>query len=274
MSNLSLAISPCPNDTFIFYHLLNVHDAGLQFKPVFLDVSELNQQAMHGQLHDVTKLSFFAMTQLQEQYTLLDAGGALGHNCGPLLLSRTDADPLEAFGRAKRIAIPGKYTTAHLLLRLYLDALHIDARRIEFTEKRYDLIMPALKSGEFDLGLIIHEERFTYRQQGLHALLDLGEWWENATGHPIPLGCIAARKQFDSSLLETITKRIRASITFAKEHPDEALPFIRQYSQSLETDVVQAHIALYVNDYSLGYGVGGHAAINELFERARHIRLG
>jgi len=265
MSRLSLGYSPCPNDTFIFYALVHgiIDSGGMSFAEPFLeDVEMLNTWAMEKRL-DVTKLSFNALGHVLDEYCVLSAGSALGRGCGPLLVSRSAMSAQELPSR--RIAIPGKLTTAALLLRMFLP------ESTQLVEMRFDRIMPAIKDGLVDAGVIIHESRFTYQEQGLVCLQDLGEWWEKSTGMPIPLGCIAARRSLGSEKLALIDSAIRASVDFAFAHPHKCLSYISSHSQETEPEVVQSHIGLYVNDFSRNLGIEGIAAIETFFEKGRAV---
>ena len=274
---ITIGYSPCPNDTFIFYGLTHgkVELEGIELAdPVLEDVETLNGWALEQRL-DVTKLSFHALGHVLDDYCVLSAGSALGRGCGPLLVARSALD-LSSPARYK-IAIPGRLTTAALLLRLFLQAMDGPVspaprpaqERPELVEMRFDTIMAAVQSGEVDAGVIIHESRFTYPQMGLVCLQDLGHWWETTTGHPIPLGCIAARRSLGRERIAALDRAIRASIDWAFAHPDECLPYIRAHAQELEERVVQDHIGLYVNDFSRELGVEGMAAIGAFLERGR-----
>lgn len=262
-TTLSLGYSPCPNDTFIFYALIHGKTAarGITFsEPLLEDVEQLNQWALAGRL-DVTKMSFHAFGRVQDEYCILAAGSALGRGCGPLLVARSQvaADSL----RGKRIAIPGKLTTAALLLQLFLPDCH------ELVEMRFDRIIDAVASGEVDGGVIIHESRFTYQDKGLVSIQDLGKWWEESFSLPIPLGCIAARRSLGKEKIAAINQAIRESVDYAFLHPDECLPYIRSHSQEMAPEVVQNHISLYVNDFSRDLGNEGFAAITAFLEMGR-----
>ena len=261
--NLSLGFSPCPNDTFIFYGLVHglIELPCVTFaEPVLDDVEQLNLWALAGKL-DVTKLSFHALGHVLDEYCLLSAGSALGRGCGPLLVAATGT-PHEDVS-AMTIAIPGKLTTAALLLQLFLPDCH------HLVEMRFDQIMGAVKSGVVDAGVIIHESRFTYDEQGLFCLQDLGRWWEDSTGLPIPLGGIAARRSLGRDRIKAIDRAIRSSLEYAFAHPDACLPYIRNNSQELRVDVVRSHIELYVNEFSKDLGQEGEAAIQVFMERGR-----
>ena len=260
---LSLGFSPCPNDTFIFYALVHglIDTGNLSYKePLLEDVEMLNSWAMEKRL-DVTKLSFHAMGHLLDEYCILSSGSALGRGCGPMLIAET-ALPVNTL-KKKKIAIPGKLTTAALLLKMFLP------ENSQLVEMRFDRIMAAIKEGSVDAGVIIHESRFTYEEQGLICLQDLGQWWEDTTGMPIPLGCIAARRSLGAEKLAQIDAQIRASVDYAFAHPDSCLPYIASHSQETEAEVVRNHIELYVNDFSKALGSEGKNAVEMLFERGR-----
>lgn len=260
---LTIGYSPCPNDTFIFYALthgkIDLPEIELS-SPVLDDVETLNGWALEHRL-DVTKLSFHALGHVLDEYCVLSSGSALGRGCGPLLVARNPLD-LEVSGRY-RVAIPGRLTTAALLFRLFLPAC------AELVEMRFDTIMKAVQQGEVDAGVIIHESRFTYQQMGLVCVQDLGQWWEENTGHPIPLGCIAARRSLGRKRVAALDQAIRASIEWAFAHPEQCLPYIQEHAQELEGRVVQDHIGLYVNDFSRKLGDTGMAAIAAFLQRGR-----
>ena len=258
----SLGLSPCPNDTYIFYGLLHqsIDTLGLSFRPHFADVAELNSMAYQKKL-DVTKISYNAFLDLTDSHVLLNAGGALGRSCGPLLIA---AEPLAAEDlKAKRIAIPGEKTTANFLLDYYLPE---DLQKVTM---RFDQIEDAILSKKVDAGVIIHENRFTYSQRGLVAIQDLGLHWEKSTGCPIPLGGIIAKRSIDLNVLRTVDRLIAASLTYAHDHRAEVLPFVRQYAQEMEESVIWQHIDLYVNEFSQDLGSDGRKAIDQLFTVAQ-----
>lgn len=260
MSPITLGYSPCPNDTYIFYALVHnkIEDASA-VKEVLEDIDTLNQMALANQL-DITKISFHALAHLREHYCLLHAGGALGRGCGPLVVAKAPLRPTELAG--KRIGIPGKLTTAALLLQLF------DPNITDLVVMPFHKIMAAAQTGEIDAGLIIHESRFTYPQYGLNKVIDLGEWWEQTTGHPIPLGGILARRALGTDLIVKIDQSLHQSVAYAHANPNAVRDYIRQHAQEMDDHVMQQHIALYVNDYTLDYGPDGEAAIVDLFERA------
>jgi len=259
---LTLGYSPCPNDTFIFHALVSglVGAEGLAFRERLEDVETLNRLAAEGAL-DVTKVSYGAIPHLVRDYVLLRSGGALGRGCGPLVVARRPFTADELAG--KRIAIPGRNTTANLLLRLFAPAA---AAGIEMV---YSDIMPAVERGEVDAGLIIHESRFTYPQHGLEKVVDLGEWWERTTGLPIPLGGILARRGLGAETIRAVDDAIRRSVEHAFAHPDAWKDYVRAHAQEMDEAVQRQHIDLYVNRFTADLGDEGVRAIHELFARAR-----
>ena len=261
MSSLSLGYSPCPNDTFIFYGLVHGKlDGAPQVLQVLEDIETLNGMALEERL-DLTKISFHAFGHLRETYCLLHAGGALGRGCGPLVVVPEGQRSEDLAG--KRIAIPGKLTTAALLLRLYHPGLN-DLHILPFNE-----IINAVSSGDVDAGVIIHEGRFTYPKYGLRQVIDLGAWWEQTTGHPIPLGGILARRSLGPEAIQRADQALKDSITYAKSNPDAVLDYILQHAQEMDEQVVREYIDLYVNRYTEDYGPDGEAAINDLIIRAQ-----
>jgi len=257
--NIDVAFSPCPNDTFIFHALIHgcVDTAPFSFTPHIADVEELNTLAFAGS-YPITKLSFYAYLMLRDRYELLESGAALGYGCGPLLIAKK---PLVSFEVA-RIAVPGRYTTAYLLLRLWQKG----CRYIEFT--RFDQILPGVASGLYDAGLVIHEGRFVYPAYNCIKIVDLGEWWESQTSLPIPLGCIALRKDM-SRYKGAIESRLRASVAYAMNNPQASRDFIRLHAQELNDQVISDHISLYVNDFTLSLGETGMGAIKTLEDMAQ-----
>lgn len=233
-------------------------------REVLEDIETLNSMALNGQL-DATKISFHALAHMRDTYCLLHAGGALGRGCGPLVVAREEIAP-DAL-RGKRIAIPGKMTTAALLLGLF------DPQIDELVVLPFHEIMSAAEEGRVDAGLIIHESRFTYPEHGLHKVIDLGAWWEESTGHPIPLGGILARRALGRERIEAFDAALRASVEYAYAHPDTVRAYIRAHAQEMDEAVMQAHIDLYVNQYTLDYGRDGEAAIFDLMDRAEKAGL-
>ncbi len=266
MKTLSLGYSPCPNDTYIFYALTHgrIATPGFSVAERLEDVETLNQLAIDGQL-DLTKISYHALGHLRDRYVLLHSGGALGRGCGPLVIAANDTD-LHSL-RGKRIAIPGPLTTANLLLQLYGSGFD------NLLVVPFDQIMPSLKRGEADAGVIIHESRFTYRGSGFHEILDLGAWWEADTGLPIPLGGILARRDLGHHTIRAVDNAIRASLEYARCNPDEPRTYIRKHAQEMDDQVIDAHIEMYVNDFSLDLGAEGLAAVQTLMARAEERGL-
>jgi 1,4-dihydroxy-6-naphthoate synthase len=258
---LTIGYSPCPNDTFIFYALVHgkVHVPGLEFRERLADVETLNHMALEGGL-EITKISYHALGHLREQYALLRSGSALGRGCGPLIVAKPGTR-IEDIKKGS-IAVPGKLTTASLLLRLY------DPTITTIVVMTFDRIMNAVSTGEVTAGLIIHESRFTYPLYKLEKLLDLGAWWENHSGLPIPLGGILGKRSLGRDLLLQTEEGIRASLRYAKAHTDEVLQYCRRHSQEMDETVMKSHIDLYVNDFSLDLGQEGLAAVRRLFDEA------
>lgn len=268
-TGLTLAISPCPNDTFAFHALAHGLVPGAPPVSVtFADIDVLNARAADG-LDDLVKVSYAALPWLLDSYRLLPAGGALGRGCGPLVLMAA-GNPLAdgardgaAVLRGARVAIPGTRTTAYLLFRLW--AAGVDVAAIDVLP--FEKIMPAVQAGRYDAGLVIHESRFTYPSYGLVSVADLGDWWEGATGLPIPLGAILARRDLPAQTGD-LAEAVRSSVAAAFADPSASASWVLEHSQELAPEVVQAHIDLYVNDFSLDLGDEGYAAADELLARA------
>lgn len=260
-TQLTLGFSPCPNDTFMFYPLVHniIDTGGVAYTERLEDVETLNQLALKGEL-DVSKISYHALGHLRDEYALLRSGSALGRGCGPLLVACGGLDLTELSG--KTIAVPGRYTTALLLLRLF------DSTLTNFIVMPFSEIMDAVLSGNADAGLIIHESRFTYQGYGLHKLLDLGEWWEGETGLPIPLGGIVARRSLGTETIAAVERALKSGVEFARLHPDQAAHYIGEHAQEMSAEVCAAHIGLYVNDFSSDLGDEGIRAIECLLQRA------
>jgi 1,4-dihydroxy-6-naphthoate synthase len=255
---LTLGFSPCPNDTFIFDALVHhkIDTEGLEFELVFADVEQLNKWAFQGKL-DITKLSYNAFTHCVNDYILLDSGSALGNNCGPLLIKK----PNTILTKESKIAIPGKYTTANMLLSI---AFPENQNKVEIL---FSEIENQVLEGIVDAGLIIHESRFTYKDKGLNKVSDLGEFWETQTGLPIPLGGIVVKNELPFSEQKKIERVLRKSVEYAFKNPNSSADFVKSHSQEMEKEVVNAHIALYVNDYSISLGEKGKNAVKLLFEK-------
>ena len=263
MKTYQLAYSPCPNDTYVFGALTNGLLEGVPpVRAHLADIDELNNAAARGEF-ELTKVSYGAIPFLMDRYRILPSGGAVGRNCGPLLVARPAASPhLFSEFAGKRIAIPGERTTAFMLLQL---ALGIRPKTVQM---RFDGIVDAVANGEVDAGLIIHESRFTYRDAGLIAIADLGEWWENMTLLPIPLGAILVRDDVPDDAVRSIDAAIRESLAFAKAHEDAVMPYVREHAAEMSDDVMRAHIELYVNDFTVDLGESGREAVHALFARA------
>jgi 1,4-dihydroxy-6-naphthoate synthase len=256
---LELAFSPCPNDTFVFHAWVagTVPDAPA-VTPAYADIDVLNGWAAAGRSH-IIKVSYAALPGLLDRYALLPSGGALGRGCGPLVVV-LDRDTLAG----ARVAIPGMQTTAYLLFRLWAEGQGVASIEVLPFEK----IMPAVAAGTVDAGLIIHESRFTYPTYGLSALVDLGDWWERETGLPIPLGAILARREYGAEQLARLASAARTSVEMAWADPAASRQYVLEHSQELAPEVVDQHIALYVNEFTRDLGTEGHAAIRGLLDRA------
>jgi len=261
---LTLGFSPCPNDTFIFDALVNqkIDTEGLAFEPLLEDVETLNQWALEGRL-SVTKLSFPAFFQSVQQYVLLNSGSALGKGVGPLLI-KNEKLVVDSVADLS-IALPGEHTTANLLFSFaYPDAVNKKFRLFSGIED-------AVVQGETDLGVIIHENRFTYQQKGLHKVMDLGEYWERQMNVPIPLGGIAIKRTLDPSLQTTVDRLIRQSLEYAFAHYPVVTEYVKEYAQTMSETVMRQHIDLYVNNYSLDLGEDGKKAIGTLHDVYRSM---
>lgn len=268
MSNnkISIGFSPCPNDTFIFYALVNkkIDTDGYDFDIHLCDVEELNKKAFSNDL-DITKLSYYSYAQVANNYILLDSGSALGKGCGPLLISTKGNTSLDL--STCKVAIPGKNTTANFLLSIAYSEIK------NKVEVLFSDIEEAILKNEVDAGVIIHENRFTYQQKGLDKIKDLGAHWEDLTHLPIPLGGIAISRKFDKDNQKKLSTLIRKSIEYAYENEEEVLNYVRQYAQEMDENVMKQHIQLYVNDYSLDLGEIGKKAIETMYEIAEQNKL-
>jgi len=257
---LTLGFSPCPNDTFIFHALVNgLVSSPCRFAERLEDVETLNRLVLANSL-DLSKVSYHLFGHVRDNYCLLRSGGALGRGCGPLLVAREEISPVRL--RDLPVALPGRYTTASLLLRMFDHGF----RRLLYMP--FHEIMPKIVAGEVAAGVIIHESRFTYQESGLVKILDLGEWWEETSGFPIPLGGIVARRSLGSDLISHLDRALAESVAYARTSPDASLPYIRSNAQEMEDEVCAAHIGLYVNDFSVDLGNEGEKAVNYLMERA------
>jgi 1,4-dihydroxy-6-naphthoate synthase len=263
---LTIAISPCPNDTFIFDAIFHnrIDLEGLKFNFQFHDVETLNHMAMAGKL-DLLKVSFFTYLLLQQNYVLLDSGSAIGFGNGPLLISKNEYT-LDDMPKLS-VAVPGQYTTAHMLFRIAVP---------QFRKKQFMLfseIETAIQEGAVDSGVIIHENRFTYEQKGLKKIIDLGYYWEQLTGSPIPLGGILARKGLGYDVINKLNRVMFRSVEYAMKHPEVPMPFVRQHAQEMDENVMKKHISLYVNENTLSLGTGGKVALAKLQKIAREKGL-
>lgn len=275
---LTLGFSPCPNDTFIFDALIHhkIDTQGLDFAVGYHDVETLNQKAFRQEL-DITKLSYHAFAYAVEDYELLDAGSALGFGVGPLLIAKDEAlaEQLTQYAgsflpqelQKLKIGIPGKYTTANFLLGLAYPLLQ-NKQELIFSD-----IEQALLDGRIDLGLIIHENRFTYQDKGLHKVVDLGDYWEKTTGSPIPLGGIVIRRDLPQEVKEKVNRLIRESVEYAFANPKSGIEYIRSHAQEMEEAVMYKHIELYVNMYSSDLGEVGRRAIQTMFDKSQSLGL-
>ena len=262
---LSLGFSPCPNDTFIFDALIHhkIDTEGLDFEIVMDDVENLNKKAFNQTL-DITKLSYAAYGFLSEFYVLSNSGSALGNKCGPLLVSKIkDHNIIDT----AKIAIPGQYTTANFLFSFAFPNYN-NKEALLFSE-----IEHAILDGRVDAGVIIHENRFTYQEKGLFKLLDLGEFWEDETGFPIPLGGIAINRSLDLEIQKKVQRLIRKSIEFAFENPLDSMDFTKLNAQELDDTVIKSHISLYVNDFSIDLGEKGRSAVHFLLQKMIDFKI-
>lgn len=264
-----LAYSSCPNDTFIFKaiagRLIDLKE--WEFHICMEDVEALNQAAVQ-RIHDITKLSFAALGNLLDRYALLRSGAALGRGCGPLVVSRPGRSLTDAAGNTPSVAVPGMGTTAYHLFRFFM-ADRFPEIDVTVKPMSFEKIMPAVADNTADFGLIIHEGRFVYPSLGLERVADLGQWWEDKTELPIPLGCIAVRRDMDSDTACRIQALIRKSIDHAFAHPDLGAEYIRHHAQEMDETVIRQHIDLYVNDFSKDLGETGEQAVTAFFAYAR-----
>lgn len=263
---LRLGFSTCPNDTYIFDAMVHhrIDTEGLDFELTMADVEELNKQAFEQQT-DITKLSFHAYAYVAKNYLLLDAGSALGYGNGPLLISKTKIYPDEV--NQLKIAIPGRYTTANLLLGIAYPAAK------NKHEYLFSDIEEAIFSNETDAGLIIHENRFTYQKKGLKKIIDLGEYWEQTTSQAIPLGGIVINRSLPEAIQQKASRVMQRSVAFAFQHPEASLNFIKQYAQEMDEAVMYKHINLYVNEFTRNLGEKGRKAITTLYQKAGEANI-
>jgi len=269
---LNLGFSPCPNDTFIFDALIHhkIDTEGLEFNVCFDDVETLNQKVFRSET-DISKLSYHAYAYATHNYVLLDAGSALGFGVGPLLITKKQdlmtPEQIHAQAHSLTVAIPGEYTTANFLLNLAFPSLS-NKKHLNFSE-----IEDSLLKGETDLGLIIHENRFTYAEKGLHKIIDLGDFWEQRTGCPIPLGGIVVNRKLDPAIQHTLNRILRKSVEYAFAHPESGIEFIKSHAQEMDEQVMYKHIDLYVNQFSIDLGKEGRHAIHTLLQLASELAI-
>jgi 1,4-dihydroxy-6-naphthoate synthase len=260
---LKIAYSPCPNDTFVFDALAHGRVPGAPgFDVTFADIDITNGMAERGEF-DVLKVSYAVLPYVLEEYALLPCGGALGRGCGPLVLTR-EAD-VDLTGRT--VAVPSEKSTAYLLFRLWAADTLSDGVG-EIVVMPFHEIMPAVRDGKVDAGLVIHEARFTYRGYGLHKLADMGEHWENTTGLPIPLGAIIAKRSLGEQKLRLLADSIRTSVRAAWDDPEASRPYVMEHAQEMDPAVADQHIGLYVNEFTADLGEDGYAAVRGLLTRA------
>lgn len=255
---ISIAHSPDSDDAFMFYALATnkVRVAGLKFTHTLTDIETLNRKAMEG-FYDVSAISFHAYPYVQEKYALMPCGGSVGEQYGPMVVSQRMFG-LEELKRVK-VAVPGTMTTAYLALKLF-------APTIETTAVPFDQIIPAVLAGKFDAGLIIHEGQLTYESSGLCRILDLGRWWHDLTGLPLPLGGNAIRRELGAELIQTVTQVLRKSIEYALEHREEALTYAMQFARDLDPHMADKFVGMYVNARTLDYGEDGREAVVRLLD--------
>ncbi len=272
---VSLAHSPCPNDTFVF-HAWNhgLIDGAPRTQVTLADIDVTNELARRGEL-DVLKVSYAALPDFLDRYALLPAGGALGHGCGPLVVVRGEdgaGTPDPSVLEDAVVAVPSKRSTAYMLLRIWASGVLEKGPR-EIRVLPFHRIMPAVRDGVVDAGLIIHESRFTYPGYGLRRLVDLGEAWELRTGLPIPLGAIVAKRELGPDRLAELAAVLRASVAHAWADPAASAQYVREHAQEMDDEVVKQHISLYVNDFTTDLGPAGYRAVSALFDAASGLGL-
>ena len=263
---LTLGFSPCPNDTFIFDAMVNsrIYLGEIEVDVVLADVEELNRMALEGRL-DVTKISYNAYAQVHNMYQLLNAGSALGNNCGPLLISKQQLSSEEL--QSAIVAIPGKNTTANFLMSFAYPTIQ-NKREMLFSD-----VEKAVLEGEVDAGVIIHENRFTYQEKGLKKIADLGEVWEQQTGFPVPLGGIAIHRRIRPDVRTEFDALLKQSVRYAFDHPNASKEYVTCHAQEMDGAVMRSHIDLYVNDFTLDLGETGKAAITKMYEVGKRFGM-
>jgi 1,4-dihydroxy-6-naphthoate synthase len=256
---IKIAHSPDSDDAFMFYGLATnkVRVPGYKFTHTLTDIEALNQRAMTDQYYDVTAISFHAYPYIQENYTLMACGGSVGDSYGPMIVASKSYTLDEV--KKLRIAVPGTLTTAYLTLKLF-------APEIETVTVEFDKIIPAVVAGEFDAGLIIHEGQLTYARDGLKKILDLGVWWHEQTGLPLPLGGNAIRRSLGSEVQTITTNALRESIQHALDHREAALEYAMQFARDLDTSLANRFVGMYVNERTLNYGDDGREAIRKILD--------
>ncbi|MFI9204863.1 1,4-dihydroxy-6-naphthoate synthase [Streptomyces sp. NPDC053048] len=260
-----IAYSPCPNDTFVFDAWAHGRVPGAPPLDVtFADIDITNGMAERGE-HDVLKVSYAVLPWVLDEYALLPCGGALGRGCGPLVLTREAARPADLAGRT--VAVPSERSTAYLLFRLWA-AAEVPEGVGEVVVLPFHEIMPAVRDGKVDAGLVIHEARFTYRDYGLECLADMGEHWEKTTGLPIPLGAIIAKRSLGAARLRELAEAARTSVRMAWDDPEASRPYVLEHAQEMDPAVADQHIGLYVNEFTADLGEAGYAAVRGLLTRA------
>ncbi|MFK4223935.1 1,4-dihydroxy-6-naphthoate synthase [Streptomyces sp. NPDC019890] len=260
---LQIAYSPCPNDTFVFDAWAHGRVPGAPAIDVtFADIDITNGMAERGEW-DVLKVSYAVLPWVLGEYALLPCGGALGRGCGPLVLTREAGVELNG----KTVAVPSERSTAYLLFRLWAAAA-VPGAVGDIVVMPFHEIMPAVRDGKVDAGLVIHEARFTYQQYGLHCLADMGEHWESTTGLPIPLGAIIAKRSLGAGTLRTLAESIRTSVRMAWDDPQASRPYVLEHAQEMDPKVADQHIGLYVNEFTADLGDDGYAAVRGLLTRA------
>ncbi|APE23141.1 1,4-dihydroxy-6-naphthoate synthase [Streptomyces venezuelae ATCC 10712] len=267
VTKLKIAYSPCPNDTFVFDAWAHGRVPGApRLDVTFADIDVTNGWAESGtDEHDVLKVSYAVLPWILDEYALLPCGGALGRGCGPLVLTRDAATGADLAG--KTVAVPSERSTAYLLFRLWA-AETVPGGVGNVVVMPFHEIMPAVRDGKVDAGLVIHEARFTYQNYGLHCLADMGEHWETTTGLPIPLGAIVARRSLGAETLRRLAESARASVRMAWDDPLASRPYVLEHAQEMDPKVADQHIGLYVNEFTADLGEHGYAAVRGLLTRA------
>ena len=257
---ISIAHSPDSDDAFMFYGLATnkVRSTGIHYTHTLCDIQTLNQKAREGQgFYDVTAISFHAYPYIQDNYALLPSGGSVGDGYGPMIVARRAYSPEEI--KTKKIAVPGKLTTAYLVLKLF-------APEVETEVVPFDQIIPQVRAGKYEAGLIIHEGQLTFDKSGLHRIVDMGMWWRELTGLPLPLGGNAIRRRLGQELISTVARALRDSIQYALDHREEALAYALQFARDLEPQLADRFVGMYVNERTLDYGADGREAVRRLLD--------